>query len=155
MRYFWKERTSSSESLVSENSPIPVLMPYMVSPAVIFSSTIFRQRSILVSAAGSISTFSPIPCHGNDFFYGKAFAVQNYRHGVLQYAWMKGALKHEYLIILKNSIPGKKLTPQGEMWSLGKSSGFGFHASIPLWVTLTRSSSASGGGSSRATVNRC
>ncbi len=52
--------TSSSLSRVSENSPIPVLIPYIVSPAAIFLSTIARQRLIRSSESSEISMLFPL-----------------------------------------------------------------------------------------------
>jgi hypothetical protein len=59
MRYRWNSRTCSSDSTISENSPIPVFVPYMISRAASFSSIMRRQTRIRSSAAGSSVISSP------------------------------------------------------------------------------------------------
>ena len=45
-------RVMPSLRTISLNSPIPVLTPYMISPASIFFSSMARQRSMRASASG-------------------------------------------------------------------------------------------------------
>src|SRR6266545_4974725 len=58
MRYFWNSFTCSSLSIVSENSPMPVFVPYMTSLLASFSSSMRRQILMRSRASGASSTFS-------------------------------------------------------------------------------------------------
>ena len=55
----WNSSTCSSVSTTSENSPIPVLVPYMISWAASLSSSMARHTRMRSRALASSSTFSP------------------------------------------------------------------------------------------------
>src|SRR5215207_9595023 len=58
MRYFWNSFTCASLSIVSENSPMPVFVPYITSLLASFSSSMARQILMRSRASGANSTVS-------------------------------------------------------------------------------------------------